>query len=221
MHTTVRSLTPYLLSIAVLHSSLSFAHSEIDTGERATFISNTEVELPKNFRSWTHVGTFLNPPGSITILDGSTVKGGMFANTYVEPTALAAFKASGKWPDGTQLIKEFTESDLTGDCDAASGICKTAVGTGVFQHHYIGAGYMVKDAKRFPDAPGNWGYFGFGPVSSGAYPQTATLRPQAQCSACHVENRAEQDYVFSDAHIGIGQYPENFTTELPAAGKSK
>lgn len=65
---------------------------------------------------------------------------------------------------------------------------------------------MVKDRRRFPDAPGNWGYFGF--LREGtAYERTAKLRPQDQCSSCHVKLASDTDYVITRAHLGLP--PEN------------
>jgi hypothetical protein len=61
---------------------------------------------------------------------------------------------------------------------------------------------MVKDSKRFPSAPGNWGYFAF--RSNGSmYQAAATVRPQQQCASCHMKLASETDYVFSSTHIGL------------------
>jgi hypothetical protein len=42
---------------------------------------------------------------------------------------------------------------------------------------------MVKDEKRFPDAPGHWGYFSFG-YEPLPYDKSATVVPLSKC-ACH------------------------------------
>ncbi len=222
------NLSACLLAIAVTTgSSIATAAEGVEASARAKFESNTVVKLPEGYRNWTHIGTYFKEPGKTTILDGSVIEGAQFGNTYVEPSALAAYKKTGKWPDGTQFVKDFTASSLGDECDDKSGVCtmnkgqkwpqdiescdkvtgecNTTHGTGVFEAYYFGAGYMVKDAKRFPKAPGNWGYFGFGPVKGTPYPKTAELRPMEQCSGCHVANRADKDYVFSDLHLGLQQ----------------
>lgn len=228
--TEIRLLNLSACLFAVAFSAGSSAASVTEgvaASAKAKFESNTVVKLPEGYRNWTHIGTYFKEPGKTTILDGSVIKGAQFGNTYVEPSALAAFKKTGKWPDGTQLLKDFSASGFSDQCDAASGVCSmnqgkkwpqeikscdkvtgvcaTTHGKGVFEQYYFGAGYMVKDAKRFPKAPGNWGYFGFGPVKGTPYPKTAELRPMEQCSGCHVANRADRDFVFSDLHLGLQQ----------------
>jgi hypothetical protein len=173
---------------------------------KAQFVDDTTVKLPEGYRGWVHIGTFLKEPGSKSILDGSTIEGASFAQTYVEPSALATYKESGKWPDGTQFVKEFAVSSLDdGSCDKETGLCSTEHGVGIFENYYLGIAYMVKDAERFPDAAGNWGYFGFGPAKEkgGAYPETAELRSVENCAGCHISHVADTDYVFSKLHLGL------------------
>ncbi|QEM82156.1 cytochrome P460 family protein [Halomonas binhaiensis] len=178
----------------------------VEERAKAQFVDDMTAKLPEGYRGWVHVGTFFKEPGSKSILDGSTIEGASFAHTYVEPSALAAYKESGKWPDGTQFVKEFAVSSLDdGSCDKKTGLCSTEHGVGIFENYYLGLAYMVKDAERFPDAAGNWGYFGFGPAEEkgGAYPETAELRSVENCAGCHIAHVADKDYVFSDLHIGL------------------
>lgn len=206
-------------------SSAALAADSVPESSRANFADSQTVQLPEGYRQWVHVGTYLKEPGSTTILDGSKIEGAQFGNTYVEPKAFAAFKATGKWPDGTQIVKEFSASGFSegcdkgsgvcttnqgkpwpqdmDSCDKATGVCSTKHGKGIFQQYYFGAGYMVKDAARFPKAAGNWGYFSFGPAKDKPYPATAKLRPVEQCAGCHIANRADKDYVFSDLHLDL------------------
>lgn len=178
----------------------------IEESAKAQFVDDTTVKLPEGYRGWVHIGTFLKEPGSKSILDGSTIEGASFAHTYAEPSALAAYKESGKWPDGTQLLKEFAVSSLNdGSCDKKTGLCSTEHGVGIFENYYLGIAYMVKDAERFPDAAGNWGYFGFGPAKEkgDTYPETAELRSVESCAGCHISHVADTDYVFSKLHLGL------------------
>lgn len=76
---------------------------------------------------------------------------------------MASFQKTGKWPDGSQIVRELSTIQVGESCNATTRICKKDIGSGIFQAGYIGLGMMVKDAKRFPDAPGNWAYFQFRP----------------------------------------------------------
>ncbi len=194
----------------VLSASTSSA-MEPDSSEgveniaRADFIDDATVRLPEDYRDWTAVGLVILPPGAPTILTGELVEENQIFLTYAEPTALAAYRASGEWPDGTQLLKEMTVNDFdTGECNTETGYCaKSPHGMSISEADFFGIGYMIKDASRFADAPGHWGYFGFGPVDGTPYPETARLRPVAECASCHIANRADSDYVFSDQHIRL------------------
>lgn len=196
-----------LVLAASTSSAMEVDSSNGDRGiARAEFIDDTTVRLPDGYRDWTAVGLVIFPPGAPTILTGELVENNQIFLTYAEPTALAAYRASGEWPDGTQLLKEMTVNDFDtgGECNIETGFCsKTPHGMNISEARFFGIGYMVKDADRFPDAPGNWGYFGFGPVEGTPYPETAQLRPEAECASCHITHRADSDYVFSDEHIRL------------------
>ncbi len=64
---------------------------------------------------------------------------------------------------------------------------------------------MIKDQRRFPDAPGHWGYFSFGHKPQ-PYDNTAALMPPNRCVPCHVNLAADTDYVISRAHIGLSRH---------------
>ena len=123
-------------------------------------------------------------------------------DTYVAPAAFDSFKKRGTWPDGTQIVKEISLIRTGKDCDKNTFVCSTTLGSGIFQASYIGLGMMVKDSKRFPSAPGNWGYFAFRSNGS-VYQSTTTVRPEQQCASCHMKLSSNTDYVFSKTHIGL------------------
>ncbi|ARU87607.1 cytochrome P460 family protein [Pseudomonas sp. M30-35] len=206
--------------------SVAQAAETVDESAKAKFVDVDTAHIPEGYRSWTHIGTFATPPGRHTILDGSIREGVQFGNTYVESSALAVYKATKKWPDGTQFVKEFSESRISSDCDKSNGsctknngkkwpqsmgkcdkttgVCVTNHGKGIFQNNFFGVTYMVKDAARFPDAPGNWAYFAYGPSKDDkTYPQTAKVLPYEKCAGCHVANAKDTGYVFSDLHLGL------------------
>lgn len=90
------------------------------------------------------------------------------------------------------------------DCNEATRICTKDIGAGIFEVYYTGLGMMVKDAKRFPDAPGKWAYFSFGHKPP-PYDSPSPVRPKEQCESCHVALASDTDYVISRAHIGLAR----------------
>ena len=53
------------------------------------------------------MGTRYKPIG-LNILDQKLTKTPEILNAYVEPSAMAVYKQTGQWPEGAQIIKEFT-----------------------------------------------------------------------------------------------------------------
>jgi hypothetical protein len=167
----------------------------------AAFEKDGSLHLPDSYRQWEHVGTRIKPDGR-SVLDGSQITTPQVMDTYVASAAFDSFKKTGTWPDGTQIVKEISLIKTGKDCDKNTFVCSTSFGSGIFQAGYIGMGMMVKDSKRFPSEPGNWGYFAFRSNGS-TYQATATLRPQQQCAFCHMRLASNTDYVFSRTHIGL------------------
>jgi hypothetical protein len=193
-------------SIVALLSTgmISLAQSEAPVPVvQASFNSDASINLPVGYRSWVHVGTRYKPVG-INILDGLPTKTPEVLNAYVEPGALAAFERTGTWPDGAQIVKEFSAVRIGEGCDAKTALCSTSLGIGIFEAGYVGLGMMVKNVKRFPESAGHWGYFSFGHKPP-PYDSTATLRPKQQCESCHINLASDSDYVISRAHIGLAR----------------
>lgn len=199
-----------LLFVSFLVAGTTFgAKSEdLDVVVRAAFNPDGSVNLPIGYRNWTHVGTRIKSIG-INILDGLPTKGPELLNAYVEPSAMAIFEQTGKWPDGAQIVKEFSALRTDTGCDPITAYCKGRFGEGVFETGYVGLGMMVRDAKRFPNATGNWGYFTFGHKAP-PYDRTAMPSPKQNCKSCHINLASDTDYVISRAHIGlVGRVEEN------------
>lgn len=198
------------ISMALLVTAAHSAASDPKTGSkdatdaviaRATFGADGSIDLPIGYRQWSHVGTRYKP-GGISILDGLPLRVPEIMNAYVEPGAVAWFRKTGKWADGSQIVKEMSAIQVGKGCSQTTRICGKPIGDGIFQANYAGLGMMVKDAQRFPDAPGNWGYFSFGHKPP-PYNSTATVAPKEQCQSCHVKLASDTDYVISRAHIGL------------------
>ena len=140
-------MAAYLISISE-HSVLA----QSDTVLRAHFNSKGEALLPEGYRQWVHVGTRDNAPGKLSILDGKPTTTPEVLDAYVEPSAFAAYQRTGKWPDGSQMVKEFAAVRTGKGCQPQTYLCTTEFGEGIFETGYTGLGMMVKDEKRFPSS---------------------------------------------------------------------
>ena len=176
----------------------------VDEVLRAHFNATGEVLLPVGYRQWVHVGTRDNAKGKISIIDGKPTRTPEVLDAYVEPSAFVAFAKTGEWPDGSQLVKEFSAVRVGAGCRPDTYLCTTEFGEGIFETGYVGLGMMVKDEKRFPNAPGHWGFFEFGHHPP-PYDPVSAVRPASQCSYCHFRLASDTDYVISRAHIGLAR----------------
>ena len=108
-----------------------------------------------------------------------------FHSVYMDPESFAHYEKTGKYRDGTVLIKELS----------SVGTKKAPSGNGYFQGEFTGLEATIKDSKRFKDEPGNWAYFSFGHK----YPLKAEVSKDAvaSCNQCHEDNAKKDDWVFS------------------------
>jgi hypothetical protein len=135
---------------------------------------------PRGWRSWVAVGSSLG----LVYRPGLDQSGhGPFGNVYVEPSAYAAYQASGEFPEGTMLALAIHGST---EPDTASPIGHG----GVFQGKLIALEASVKDSAQFEDG---WAYFDFG--GGDEFEETAEAQPTDGCFACHAQH-ASDDNVF-------------------------
>jgi hypothetical protein len=171
------------------------------TVPRGVFNADRTVRFPDDYRRWAHIGTRIKTSGQ-SVLDGQPVVVPQVMNVYVEPAAYSQYKTSGTFPDGTQIVKEFSQIKIGQGCDQTTFVCSTKFGEGIFEERYQGVGMMIKDSKRFSSEQGNWAYFRF--LRSGdKYQNISAVLGATQCAACHIANAAASDYVFVTAHIGL------------------
>lgn len=142
--------------------------------------SDGKLQQPEGYREWVYVGTPLTPND----LNPPEASFPEFHNVYIDPVSWGIYKATGKFRDGTILVKELVS---VGSKNAVSG-------NGYFMGDYLGLEATIKSTTHFPDEPGNWAYFSFGH----AYPlaKTAEAFPANACNACH-EASAADDFVFT------------------------
>jgi len=147
----------------------------------ASFDAQGQLALPQGYRQWVFIGAPVTPND----MNGGKAAFPEFHHVYIDPASFQEYQKTGKFRDGTVLVKEL----------ASVGAKKGASGNGYFPGRLGGLAVSVKSAARFPQEPGNWGYFDFS-GEKGALKPSAPAQPTASCAACHKANAAE-DLVFT------------------------
>ncbi len=197
---TIAALTGMTLSAALslppaVAQAGSSAYPNVDMGP--VFNSRGELLQPQNFRHWVFIGSPLTPHG---LNDG---KAGFpeFHNVYVQPAAHSYYTKTGKWPEGTVLVKEL---QLTKKGTYGDGSRNEPSGRGYFPSTPNGLDVSVKDSKRFATTNG-WGFFNFGHHAP-PYARLARAAPKEACAACHMSS-AHEDMVFSEFYQQLKPLP--------------
>ncbi len=144
---------------------------------------NQQGELMRpdlSYREWVYIGTPLTPND----LNPPEASFPEFHNVYIHPGDFDHWKRTGRFRDGTILVKELV----------TVGSKKAVSGNGYFMGEFTGLEATIKDSERFPNEPGYWAYFSFGH----SYPlaDSAAAFPAAACNGCH-EVSAADDFVFT------------------------
>lgn len=162
------------------------AYPEIDIPP--VWDSEGRLVQPKDFREMVFIGAPLTPHG----LNDGKANFPEFHNVYVQPAAFKAYRATGKWPEGTMMIKELQLVDHPkGDFPDGSRILPS--GRGYFPGAVNGLDVSVKDSKRFAKSQ-NWGYFNFNHAAP-PYLTAAPVKSVEECAGCHIAN-AHEDMVY-------------------------
>lgn len=152
-------------------------NSEIDG--RLQFTRAGKLLRPTGYRKWIYVGTPLTPND----MNAGTAAFPEFHAVYINPEAYVRYEKTGRFPDGTIVVKELI----------SVGSKKAASGRGYFMGDFTGLEVAIKDKSRFKKEPGNWAYFSFGHK----YPlaKSAVVQQTANCNTCH--STADDDFVFT------------------------
>lgn len=164
-------------------------------GEGAKIVDGNKTSIPPRFREWVFIGAPLTPHG----LNNGKAGFPEFHHVYIEPRAYAEYKRTGRFPEGTTIVKELV---LLKQGQYQDGSRDEASGRGFFADRFAGIDMMVKDSKRFPET-GGWGFFNFGHREP-PYAKTATAAPSSECSFCHTAS-ATYDMVFTSFYPILGR----------------
>ncbi len=182
---TVCLLLAVVAVVSAQRPGRNAAYPQIDIAP--VFNTKSELVQPKDFREWVFIGAPFTPHG----LNNGKANFPEFHNVYVQPAAFKAYRATGKWPEGTMMLKELQLVD--GPAENPDGSRLEASGRGYFPGKVNGLDVAVKDSKRFGKTK-NWGYFNFNHTAP-PYLAAASERPVAECAGCHIAN-AHEDMVY-------------------------
>ena len=148
-----------------------------------TIVSDTgAIAFPADYNSWAHMGSWA------VVNEGG--EGNGMHNVFTTPDVIAAFKATGEFPDGAVLVKEVFASEGK---QLTTGAANWATDPQVW---FV----MVKDTQgRFPDNPlwGNgWGWALFNADNPSV--QVATDF-NTDCLGCHIPAQ-NTDWIYTYAY---------------------
>jgi hypothetical protein len=179
IHHKAGTLGKVISLVFVAYAALSTIAYAADSSP-ANFNDNNELLRPEGYREWVHVGTQVTPND---MNNGKAIVP-EFHNVYIDPESFTHWKKTGRFRDGTMVVKELL----------SVGAKKALTGNGYFMGEFTGLEAAVKDSKRFPNEPGNWAYFMYG--MKYPLPDKATAKPTSECNVCHQDN-AKNDWVFT------------------------
>jgi hypothetical protein len=185
---------------------------------KMSFNDKGEAAVPKGYRTWVHAYTAWEPI-AVSLLDEQKTETPEYHNVYIEPNAYRTFMKTGKWPEGSLIVKEFSFTSTDPEnCDGPPAyLCNVWFGKAIFQHGYTGVAVMLKDTRRYPDQVGGWAYFSYGHQEP-PYQAYSAPHPVARCAQCHIDKAGEkQDYVFSVNQPGLSREGDDAMHNLAAA----
>ena len=199
-----KNLSIVAIVFSLLLVSCTGSKKDGDYEKVSYFTMNADGDLvrPTNYRTWVYVGTPLTPND----MNNGKAAFPEFHNVYIDPVSYKEYKKTGKWREGTILIKELVS---IGGKAAVSG-------NGYFMGNFIGLEATIKSKEYFPDEPGNWAYYSFTNPTEGTLAATGKAFETNKCNACHNAS-AGDDFVFTQHYpvlraaknVGESVTPEN------------
>jgi hypothetical protein len=162
--------------VLVVSSGLSSAEpptaAATGTTGLAQYTSDGQLQFPENYRTWIFLSSGLDMNYSPEV---DSQGQSMFDNVFVDPSDYRGFVGTGRWPEGTLLVKEDRMGAEKGSINQ-HGHFQTSTLMGVEVH--------AKDSRRFP---GGWAFFFFPPPGSAA---ASAIPASADCYTCHRQHGA-------------------------------
>ena len=174
-----------LAILTIISASLlgQMLHSVPETHRpAAVFEGKDTLVRPERYREWVFVGSSISLDYSIRREAHTSPASESFHNVYVNPAAYNEYRRSGKFPEGTVMVRERVRSEIRRE----PGL------HGTYEKDFIALEASVKDSGRFQ---GGWGFFDFTGTEGKIKPKAQALS-DGTCRFCH-EERAETDHVFT------------------------
>ena len=147
------------------------AADHVSTGT-PQYTRDGKLRFPSDYREW----IFLTSSLDMNYGTGPGMDHSMFDNVFVPQGAYHSFLQTGKWPEGTVLLKENLVASSKGSINKSGQFQGTST---------MGLEVHVKDSRRF-SGPG-WGFFMF----PDAHSEPAVVIPfSANCYSCHKDHGA-------------------------------
>ena len=174
-------ILPSLVLIVV--ATVIAVHGEAPESFSPYVDAQGSISIPPDYRNWAFLGSWHIAPQKGS---GDAAGAAGFHNVYVQPSAVEAYRRTGRFPDGAVIVKELLKTE-SGDMTTGEVSWATEV-----EGWFI----MVKDDRgRFPDNPlwgGGWGWVLF---NSSDPQKTVTRNWRTDCLGCHTPAR-QTDWVF-------------------------
>jgi Cytochrome P460 len=176
-----------VITAAILLVATHVQAKDLATETFSAYVSKTgEITLPENFRKhWVHLGSW--------VVTDAKAPGHGFHDVYTQPDAAKGYAKTGKFPDGTVLVKEIRK---LGSGKMTTGEAQWATDNAVW---FV----MVKDSKsRFKGNP-NWGEGWGWALFEAKNPKLNTAKSYIEsCLGCHTPAQAT-DWVFVQGYPTI------------------
>lgn len=146
------------------------------------------ITLPADFRiSTTHLGSWFVPEGDASGFHG----------VYTNKTTIEQFRKTGKFPDGSVLIKELRASNK-GDYTTGKGVSHEIAN---LKQWFV----MVKDSKNRFSANPVWGDgWGWGLFKTDNPTKNVATNYKSDCLGCHIPAK-DKDWVYTEAYPILGK----------------
>jgi hypothetical protein len=142
------------------------------TAHLVQYTPDGQLQFPENYRTWIFLSSGLDMNYSPHVdSQGHSI----FDNVFVDPSDYRAFVGTGRWPEGTLLVKEDRMGAEKGSINQ-HGHFQTSTLMGIEVH--------AKDSGRFS---GGWAFFFFPPPGNAP---AAAIPASADCYTCHRQHGA-------------------------------